>query len=140
MKSPIRLLLFAVAILLLCPDAHAGRRVYGVSGGGGAVAAGPRGVAWSGPNSSGAVTRRGAAVSTDNGVAVAGRRGVAVAGNNGVAVATRPIAPVLPRGYFASVPVGARPIVYGGYNCYYVGGIYYRPVFYQGATVYVVVN
>ena len=124
MKSPIRLLLSALAILLLCPSAHAGRCVYGVRGDRGAAVAGPRGVAWSGPNSSGAVTRRGAVVSSDNGVAVAGRA----------------IAPVLPRGYIAAVPVGARPIVYGGFNCYSAGGMYYRPVFYQGATVYVVVD
>lgn len=136
MKSPIALLI-AVSILLLSPSAHAGRRVYGVSGNQGAAVAGPRGVAWSGENSSGAVTRRGAAVSTDNGVAVASRRGVAVAGNNGVAVATRP---ALPRGYISTVPVGASTFVYGGYNCYFVGGLYYRPVFYQGTTVYVVVN
>jgi hypothetical protein len=29
---------------------------------------------------------------------------------------------------------------YGGYNCFFVGGIYYRPVIYEGATVYVVVD
>lgn len=79
-------------------------------------------------------------------MAVAGRRGVAVAGDNGVAVARRPVAaplPVvgpLPRGYIHTVPVGCRRIMYGGYNCYFVGGVYYRAVMYEGATVYVVVT
>lgn len=81
-------------------------------------------------------TPRGAAVSGDNGTAVATRRGVAVSGDNGTAVARRP----LPHGYIHTVPVGYRRVVYGGYNCYFVGGIYYRAVIYEGATVYVIVN
>ena len=48
--------------------------------------------------------------------------------------------PGLPAGYFATVPVGYRSVYYGGYNCYYAGGVYYRPAFYQGDTVYIVVN
>jgi hypothetical protein len=43
-------------------------------------------------------------------------------------------------GYLRTIPAGYRRIWYGGYNCYYAGGVYYRPEFYQGSTVYVVVN
>ena len=72
---------------------------------------------------------------------MAGRGGVAVAGSNGVAVATRPVAVrPLPRGYIYTVPVVYRRIVYRGYNCYFVGGVYYRSVMYQGTTVYVIVT
>jgi len=63
-------------------------------------------------------------------------RGVGYGGGGVAAVAVRP---ALPRGYVATIPVGYRPVVYGGYNCYYVGGVYYRPEFYQGDTVYVIV-
>lgn len=144
------LLLATAALLLGTTEANAGRRAYGVSGDRGSAVATRRGVAWSGEHSSGAVTRRGAAVATDDGFAAAGRRGAVVAGNdgfaaagrrgavvagdNGVAVARRPVAPVvrpLPRGYIATVPVGYRRIVYRGYNCYFVGGIYYRAVMYE---------
>jgi hypothetical protein len=150
------LLLFAVAIMLVgAKDAH-GRRAYGVSGNRGTAVATPRGVAWSGENSSGAVTRRGGAVTTDNGAAVAGQRGVAVAGENGSVVAGRRGVAVagnsgaavagavyprpLPAGYVRYVPNGSRAVVYGGYSCFFVGGVYYRPVFYGGETVYVVVK
>lgn len=44
------------------------------------------------------------------------------------------------RGYLRTVPAGYSTVVYGGYSCYFVGGVYYRAVMYQGATVYVVVN
>lgn len=81
-------------------------------------------------------TPRGAAVVGEDRAAVATRRGVAVSGPNGTAVAARP----LPRGYIHTVPVGYRRVVYGGYNCYFVGGVYYRAVMYEGATVYVIVN
>ena len=63
-----------------------------------------------------------------------------------MAVARRPyVAPVavgrpLPRGYIRVVPTGYRMVIYGGYNCYFVGGVYYRTVFYEGETVYVIVN
>jgi len=46
----------------------------------------------------------------------------------------------LPAGYYGTIPGAYRPVVYGGYNCYYSGGVYYRPAFYQGNTVYVVVR
>jgi hypothetical protein len=56
-----------------------------------------------------------------------GARGVAVAG-----MATG--------AYYHALPLGYRAAFYGGYNCYYAGGIYYRPVIYGGQTVYVVVQ
>ncbi len=46
----------------------------------------------------------------------------------------------LPAGYYGAIPGAYRAVVYGGYNCYYSGGVYYRPAFYQGNTVYVVVQ
>jgi hypothetical protein len=164
---PIHFLLLIPAVVLLfgTSTAHS-RGAYGVSGNRGTAVATPRGVAWSGENSSGAVGRRGGAVATDNGVAARGRYGavaagdngvavasrqsVAVAGDNGVAVATRPIAPVavtgavyprpLPAGYVRYVPNGSRIVVYRGYSCYFVGGVYYRAVMYEGTTVYIVVS
>jgi len=42
-------------------------------------------------------------------------------------------------GFIRTIPPGYRMAWYGGYNCYYAGGVYYRPEFYQGSTVYVVV-
>jgi hypothetical protein len=46
---------------------------------------------------------------------------------------------VRPGGFIRAIPPGYRMMWYGGYNCYYVGGVYYRPEFYQGSTVYIVV-
>ena len=46
---------------------------------------------------------------------------------------------IRPGGFINTIPPGYRMAWYGGYNCYYVGGVYYRPEFYQGSTVYVVV-
>jgi hypothetical protein len=60
--------------------------------------------------------------------------------NGGAVVATRPVATTLPVGYIRAVPVGYTTVVYGGYTCSYAGGVYYRPVFYGGETVYVVVR
>lgn len=104
------------------------RGVAGETAGGSKYAAGRRGAAYSGPNSAGAVSRYGGAAVTTGG-----------------AVYTRPatttvVAATLPAGYIRVVPAGYRMVVYGGYNCYFVGGVYYRPVMYQGATVYVVVR
>jgi hypothetical protein len=45
---------------------------------------------------------------------------------------TTVVATTLPAGYIRVVPTG--------YTCRYVGGIDYRPVMYQGSTVYVVVR
>jgi len=116
---PSRTLLAAAVTLLpllASPSAEA-RSVYGVSG--------PRGAAVVGPDRAAAVTRR----------------GVAVTGPHGTAVARRPVAVApLPRGYVRVVPTGYRTVVYRGYNCRFVGGIYYRPIMYQGTTVYVVVD
>lgn len=59
-----------------------------------------------------------------------------------VVVAPRPVvaAPVLPAGYIRVVPAGYRTVMYRGYNCRFVGGVYYRPVMYQGTSVWVVVH
>jgi hypothetical protein len=46
----------------------------------------------------------------------------------------------LPAGYYGAIPGAYRAVYYGGYNCYYAGGAYYRPAFYQGNTVYIVVR
>jgi len=99
--------------------------VYGVRG--------PRGAAVVGEDRAAAVTRRGVAVSGPNGTAVARRP---------VAVAPRPVvvAAPLPAGYVRVVPAGYRTVAYRGYSCRYVGGVYYRPVMYQGSAVYVVVR
>lgn len=129
---------FACAVLFFAVS-NAEARVYGVSAssagrgtvyhgsGGGSAYVGPRGAVAQGPNGN---------------VAAAGRYGgAAVAGPNRTVVATgRPVVAPLPGGYIRTLPVGYRPIYYGGYNCMFVGGIYYRPVMYQGTTVYVVVN
>lgn len=114
----------AVTLLLLANPAAEARSTYGV--------AGPRGAAVVGPDRAVAVTRRG--------VAVAGPQGTAVA-RRPVAVAPRPVvvAP-LPVGYIRVVPAGYRTVVYRGYPCRYVGGVYYRPVMYQGTTVYVTID
>ena len=94
------------------------------------------------------------------GVAVGPRRTV-VSGPRGVAVARRPLPPPrpvvvaprpvvvaprpvvvapLPRGYIRTVPAGYTVVRYRGYNCRFYGGVYYRPVLYQGTTVYVTVH
>lgn len=109
---------------------------------GGTAYVGPRGVA--GETAGGnqyAAGRRGAAVSTDSGAYAARRYPVAP-----VAPAVRPVVPVapvvapLPAGYIRTIPVGGTTVVYGGYNCVFVGGVYYRPVIYGGSTVYVIVR
>lgn len=71
---------------------------------------------------------------------VSGPRGVAAVGPNGAAAVRRPVATTLPAGYRRSVPAGYRTVAYRGYNCRFVGGVYYRPVIYGGSTVYVVVS
>lgn len=101
------------------------RGVAGETAGGSKYASGRRGAAYSGPNSAGVATRYGGAAVTSGGAVVATRR---------VYPAT------LPAGYVRVVPAGYRMVVYRGYNCYFVGGIYYRPVIYGGTTVYVVVR
>ena len=66
----------------------------------------------------------------------AGARGAGVAPGVGVG---SPGAGVLPKGYLATIPAGWKTFYYGGYYCAYVSGVYYRPVYYQGVIVYVVV-
>ena len=44
--------------------------------------------------------------------------------------------PALPRGYIGVLPPGYRVVVVSGARYYVAGGIYYRPQFYQGRTVY----
>jgi len=129
----------AMGAMLLGTAAVAQADVYGVRG--------PRGAAVVGEDRAAAVTRRGVAVSGPNGTAVA-RRPVAVAPRPvvvapaPVVVAPRPVvvAAPLPAGYVRVVPAGYRTVAYRGYNCRYVGGVYYRPVMYQGSAVYVVVR
>jgi hypothetical protein len=55
-----------------------------------------------------------------------------VATVNAVSAATRPA-------YIHTMPVGYRPVVYGGYNCFVAAGVYYRPIIYGGQTVYIIV-
>jgi hypothetical protein len=66
----------------------------------------------------------------------AGARGAGVAPGVGVG---SPGVGALPRGYYHAVPVGWAKAYYGGYWCACVNGVYYRPVYYQGVVVYVVV-
>ena len=115
-----RIVLAGLFLLLAAPLVQA-RPVYGVGG-----------------------YRGGAVVGPDRAV-VATRRGFVATGPNATVVGRRPIAPVrvvapLPRAYIRTIPVGYSRMYYGGYNCFFVGGIYYRPVIYAGATVYVVVD
>jgi hypothetical protein len=153
MLIPSRALLACAALILTVP--HADARVYGVSAssagrgtvyhgsGGGSAYVGPRGAVAQGPNGNVAAANRygGAVAAGPNGAVARGAHGgVAAVGPNGGVVAARPVAAPLPAGYIRTVPVGYRPVYYGGYNCMFVGGIYYRPVMYQGATVYVVVR
>lgn len=129
--------------------AYVGPRGVAAEGAKGNKAAANRygGAAYSGPNSAGAVNRYGGATAVTNDGDVYRRGGGAVPAARPVAVApVRVAAPTavvvapLPSGYIRTVPAGSRRIVYRGYNCYFVGGIYYRAVMYEGATVYVVVT
>lgn len=147
MKNP----LLTTALVLLAASAGQARD-YGVSSRsagrgtvytdnrGGSAYVGPNGVTALGANGrSAAVTDRGAAVVDPNGAAVSGRYGTAYYGGTGGAVVTTGVAP-LPAGYITAVPVGAPTFAVSGYNCYFINGIYYRPVFYGGTTVYVPVT
>jgi hypothetical protein len=140
MSKSTRALLACAALILTV--SHAAARAYGVSAsragrgtvyhgsGGGSAYVGPRGAVAQGPNGNVAAANRygGAVVAGPNGA-------VARTGYGGAAV----VAP-LPVGYVRTVPYGYRTVYYGGYNCMFVGGVYYRPVMYQGTTVYVVVR
>jgi hypothetical protein len=153
------LLLAGAGLLLVTPSAgardfgvsshSAGRgTVYNTSRGGSAYV-GPRGAAAEGANGrAGFSGRYASGYSGPNATAVSGRYGTAYDGryssgyvaHSSTTVAHTSTTTVAAGGYIRTVPVGARPVVYGGFNCYYVGGIYYRPVIYGGTTVYVVVN
>lgn len=148
-----KLLLLTALTLFVGAGVAGARPCYGVSSysagrgtvyegsRGGSAYVGPRGAAAEGPNGGVAVSNRyggAAAVGPNGGVAATGRYGgAAVVGPNGNAVVGRP---ALPAGYYYNVPYGYSTVYYRGYNCYYASGVYYRPVFYQGTTVYVVVN
>ncbi len=41
--------------------------------------------------------------------------------------------------YRSTIPSGYVNVYHGGYQCHYVGGVYYRPVYYNGVRIYVVV-
>jgi hypothetical protein len=123
-------------LILTVPSADA--RVYGVAtrgtvyhgSGGGSAYVGPRGAVAKGPNGNVAAANR------YGGAVVAGPNATVVrSGYKGAAV----VAP-LPAGYVRVVPTGYRTVYYGGYNCMFVGRVYYRPVMYQGSTAYVVVR
>ena len=93
-----------------------------------------------GPNGNVAVASR-TTVAGGGGYGAARRTTVVAGGNGNVAVAHRTaVVRPLPHGYIRVVPAGYRTVYYGGYNCYFVSGVYYRAVFYEGETVYVVVN
>lgn len=126
-KANILCRVLAIATLAMLPAGQALSRPG--AGVGGAASGGARGAgiggAGAGPGHVG-----GAA-----GGAGFGARGVGVAPGAGIG---SPGVGVLPRGYYAAVPAG-RTVVYRGYTCRYVNGVYYRPVMYQGYTVWVVV-
>jgi hypothetical protein len=58
----------------------------------------------------------------------------------GVVVAPVVTTPAIPPGYVATIPPGYQVVNYQGITCYYVGGVYYRPVFYAGSTIYLVMR
>ena len=72
------------------------------------------------------------------------RRTAVVHGPNTTVVASRTTVVAhgggLPHGYIATLPGGYRAVVVSGTRYYTVGGIYYRPQFYGGRTVYVRVH
>jgi hypothetical protein len=58
----------------------------------------------------------------------------------GVVVAPVVTTPAIPPGYVSTIPAGYQVVTYQGTTCYYVGGVYYRPVFYAGSTIYLVMR
>ncbi|HVE16411.1 MAG TPA: hypothetical protein VNB29_06725 [Chthoniobacterales bacterium] len=152
--SASRVLLAGTAILLTTSIASA--RTYGVSSHsagrgtvyntsrGGSAYVGPRGAAAQGANGRAAATGRyGSVYSGPNATAVSGHHyygSTTSVGHYSSTSVTHYGSTTVSGGYLRTVPVGARPVVYGGYHCYVAGGVYYRPVFYGGTTVYVVVN
>ena len=51
-----------------------------------------------------------------------------------------PANPTLPQGYYTSIPATTNIVEYKGFQCYYVGGKYYRAEYYMGSVVYVLVT
>jgi hypothetical protein len=45
----------------------------------------------------------------------------------------------LPRGYYTTIPSTAVQTMHRGETCYFAAGVYYRPEYYLGSLVYVVV-
>ena len=141
MHIPFRALLACAGLILTV--SHADARAYGVSAsragrgtvyhgsGGGSAYVGPRGAVAQGPNGN---------------VAAANRYGGAVAaGPNGAVARGGTVGPRwspgrCPPAMCGRFPPATAPVYYGGYNCMFVGGVYYRPVMYEGSTVYVVVR
>ena len=122
-------------------SSSAGRGTKYTSSRGGSAYVGPHGAAAQGANGrTAAATRNGAAYPGPNAAGVATRHGGGAAVTQNGNVYTRPVTTTLPAGYIRTVPAGYTTVVYGGYRCRYIGGIYYRPVMYQGTTVYVVVR
>ena len=112
--------LAALFLWFAAPLAQA-RAVYGVSG--------YRGGAMVGPERAVVATRRGY-VATGPNATVAGRRAIAPVG----------VGAPLAGAYIRTIPPGYSRVYYRGYQCFFVGGVYYRPVIYGGSTVYVVVD
>jgi hypothetical protein len=113
------------------PGAGAGARGEGIAPGAGAGAPGA--------GAPGVGVRPGAGagapgVGVTPGVGV-GARGAGVAPGVGVGA---PGVGALPHGYIYTVPVGWTWVQYEGCWCACVNGVYYRPMYYQGGTVYLV--
>lgn len=152
MRTPIKFLtpsLVAAALLAIAAVSHArdygissrsvGRGTYYTDNRGGSAYVGPRGFAAQGADGrTVAAADRGAAYAGPNGAAYA--RGYGTTYTGGAVVTGTTVAAPLPVGYITAVPVGAPTFVVSGYNCYFLNGIYYRPVFYGGTTVYVPVT
>jgi hypothetical protein len=76
---------------------------------------------------------------------ITGNPGVSAPMVAGQHVATPEVATVapavggLPHGYYTTIPSSAVQVVHRGDTCYKVGNVYYRPEYYMGSLVYVVV-
>ncbi|MGH9550339.1 MAG: hypothetical protein ACRD3W_13235 [Terriglobales bacterium] len=127
-------LVATVIALLGIGDVQAARRVGGAGVGGGRAGVGVGGVGRAGVGVGGVGI--GAAGVGVAGIGV-GARGVGVAPGVGVGA---PGIGVLPHGYYAAVPAGYATVACGAYTCRFVAGVYYRPVMYQGRTVWVVAH
>ena len=68
-----------------------------------------------------------------------GGKGPGVRPGVGVGGVGAGLARTLPAGYHRTVAAGYTTVVRAGVTCRFVGGVYYKPVTYQGETVWVVV-